>query len=129
MAAEERTEYARAASGYVLWPLALIALIREGPAASRWARIHARQALVFGLASTFGYLLLLAAPLLVVIADPAISTRATIVVYAVGLLADVLVFFSVVGFVLFYSGQAARGELFSIPLVSWLADGVFRLRR
>jgi hypothetical protein len=46
---EEQHDYQRASSAYLVWPLALATLIREAPAASRWTRIHTRQALTFGL--------------------------------------------------------------------------------
>jgi hypothetical protein len=57
--------------------IALAALLREDPAASRWSRIHTRQAFTFGLTATVGYLVLLALPMLVVIGDAGISTGTT----------------------------------------------------
>jgi uncharacterized membrane protein len=112
-----------------VWPTAAVALVREAPDASNWQRIHTRQALAFGVASSLGFFLLLAIPLLVVIVDSAITTGTTVAVYAAGGLADVMVAAALFGLSLWYSARAGRGELFSIPLVSPFADAVFRTRR
>jgi hypothetical protein len=119
---EEQPDYQHASSAYLVWPLALAALLREDPAASRWSRIHTRQALMFGLTATLGYLVLLALPMLVVIADASISTGATVAVYAAGLLLDAIAFVALAYFAFSYAARAARGELFTIPLASALAD-------
>ena len=92
-------------------------------------RIHTRQALTFGFGATLGYLLLLALPLLIVIADPNITTGTTVTVYVAGALADFIVAIALFGLSLWYSARAGRGELFSIPLVSQFSDAVFRTRR
>jgi uncharacterized membrane protein len=125
----ERSEFERASMGYLVWPSSLLALAREPPAASTWSRIHTRQAVVYGAAVSLGYLLLMAVPLLIVIAAPAISTATTVAVYAGGILADVIAFVVLVVLTVVYSSRASRGELFSIPLVSAFADRAFRLRR
>jgi len=125
----ERGDYDRAASGYLAWPLSLLALARESPTASTWTRIHTRQAVMYGLVVGIGYLVLLAIPLLVVISDAGISTGATVAVYGVGLAIDLAVFVALIVVTLAYASKAARGELFSIPIVSALTDRVFRLRR
>ena len=93
--------------------------------ASRWSRIHARQAVVLGIVGTGGYGVLLALPLLIVIAQPAISTTGVVVVYAAGILADLFGALFLFGLTLYYSGRASRGELFAIPLVTALVDRVF----
>ena len=122
---EERVDYQRAATGYLVWPLALADMVREAGSASRWSRIHARQAVVLGIVGTGGYGLLLALPLLIVIAQPAISTTGVVVVYAAGILADLFGALFLFGLTLYYSGRASRGELFAIPLVTALVDRVF----
>jgi uncharacterized membrane protein len=123
---EEQQDYQHASSAYLVWPLALAALLRENPAASRWSRIHTRQALTFGLAATIGYLILLALPMFVVIGDAGISTGLTVIVYTAGLLLDAIVFVALAYFAFSYAARAARGELFTIPLVSKIADRLFQ---
>jgi uncharacterized membrane protein len=126
---EEQQDYQRASGAYLVWPLALATLLREDPAASRWTRIHTRQALTFGLVASIGYIALLALPLLVVIADAGISTGMTVSVYTAGLLLDVIVFIVITVLAFSYAARANRGELFPIPLVSSIADRVFTIRR
>lgn len=124
---EERPDYQRAATGYLVWPLAVADVIREPPDASQWTRIHARQAVVFGIVAMLAYLLLLALPLLVVVSVPSVSTTVIVALYATGLLADLFGAGFLFGLALFYSGKAGRGELFRIPLVTPIADRVLRL--
>jgi len=122
-------DFQRAATGYLVWPLALVDIVREAPNVPQWERIHARQAAVFGIAGTLGYLLLLTLPLLVVIADPGISTTLVVAVYAAGIVADLVAAVVLFGLALYYSGKASRGELFTIPVVTPIADRMFRLPR
>ena len=129
MVIEEQQDYQRASSAYLVWPLALAALLREDPAASRWTRIHTRQALTFGLTAGLGYVVLLGLPLIVILADAGISTGGTVAVYTAGLLLDAIVFVMLTVFAFSYAARAARGELFTIPLVSAIADRVFTIRR
>jgi uncharacterized membrane protein len=126
---EEQHDYQRAAGAYLVWPLALAAIIQESPTASRWSRIHARQALAFGVVAGLGYLVLMALPLIAIVADPAISTGATVLVYAVGLGLDAIVFVALAILAFSYAARAGRGELFTIPLISPLADRLFTIRR
>jgi uncharacterized membrane protein len=127
---EEQHDYQRASQAYLIWPLALAALVREQPAASRWTRIHTRQALTFGLAASIGYLVLMALPLLVVvIAGSGISTGATVAVYYAGMLLDLVAFIMVTIWAFSHSARAARGELFTIPVVSGIADRIFPINR
>lgn len=126
---EEQPDYEHASSAYLVWPLALAAVIRETPTASRWSRIHARQALTFGLAGTIGFIVVLALPLLVVIADAGISTGMTLAIYAAGIVLDLIVFVVLTVLAFSYAARAGRGELFTIPLISTVADRVFRVRR
>jgi uncharacterized membrane protein len=126
---EEQQDYQGASVAYLVWPLALAALLREAPAASRWTRIHTRQALTFGLAASIGYVILLALPLIIVIADASISTGMTEWVYTAGLVADAIVFVILMVLAFSYAARAARGELFTIPLISPIADRLFTIRR
>lgn len=126
---EEQPDYAHASSAYLVWPLALAAVMREAPTASRWTRIHARQALTFGVVATLGFMLIMALPLLVVIADAGISTGATVWVYAAGFCLDVAVLIVLTVLAFSYAARAGRGELFTIPLISPLADRCFRVHR
>jgi uncharacterized membrane protein len=112
----------------LVWPLALAALLQEAPAASRWSRIHARQALTFGLSASIGYVVVLALPMIVVIADAAISTSLTVWVYTAGLALDAIVFVGLTVLAFSYAARAGRGELFTIPLVSPVADRLLRVR-
>jgi uncharacterized membrane protein len=126
---EEQQDYQRAAGAYLVWPLALAAIIQEAPAASRWTRIHTRQALAFGVIASLGYLVLMALPLVVVITDAGISTGATEAVYTVGLVVDAIAFVVLAVRACSYAARAGRGELFTIPVISGIADRVFTIRR
>jgi uncharacterized membrane protein len=126
---EEQQDYQSASSAYLVWPLAVAALVREKPEASRWTRIHTRQALTFGLFASIGYLIVMALPLIVVIGFSGISTGATVGLYAFGLLLDVVAFIALAVLAFSYAARAARGELFTIPLVSPAADRIFTIRR
>jgi uncharacterized membrane protein len=119
----------RAAGAYVVWPLALLDLFREPAEATAWSRLHTRQAFVYGIVATFAYLVLLALPLLIVLPIPGISTGAVVWIYALGLIADIVGAFILLGLSLSYRERALRGELFAIPLVTPIADRVFRLDR
>jgi hypothetical protein len=121
----------RAANAYVVWPLAVFDLFREPPEATAWSRLHTRQAFVYGIVATFAYLVLLALPLLLIVLIPPIasSTAAVVWIYALGLLADIVGAFVLMGLSLSYRERALRGELFAIPYVTPLADRFFRLER
>jgi hypothetical protein len=121
----------RAANAYAIWPLAVFDLFREPAEATAWSRLHTRQAFVFGIAATLAYVVLLALPLLILIAIPplATSTTGTVWLYAVGLLADLVGAFVLLGVALSYRERTLHGELFSIPAVTPIADRVFRLER
>jgi len=121
----------RAANAYVVWPLAVLDLFREPPDATAWWRLHTRQAFVYGIAATLAYLALLALPLVVLLVIPPIagSTTAVVWIYALGLLADIVGAFVLMGLSLSFRERALRGELFAIPYVTPIADRVFRLER
>ncbi len=71
----------------------------------------------------------LALPLLIVIFNAGISTGTTVAVYAAGIALDLLFAIVLAVLAFTYAARAARGELFTIPLVSALADRIFTLRR
>jgi type IV secretory pathway VirB3-like protein len=121
----------RAANAYAIWPLAVLDLFREPAEATAWSRLHTRQAFVFGIAATLAYVVLLALPLLILIAVPplAASLTGTVWLYAAGIVADIAGAFVLLGLTLAYRGRALRGELFSIPYVSPIADRLFRIER
>ncbi|MBV8298989.1 MAG: hypothetical protein JO083_05555 [Candidatus Eremiobacteraeota bacterium] len=130
-AGDNRDLQQRAANAYVVWPLAVLDLFREPADATAWSRLHTRQAFVYGVLATFAYLVLLALPLLLLIVIPplAASTTAVVVLYALGMLADLVGAFVLIGLSLSYRERALRGELFAVPYVTPLADRVFRLER
>jgi uncharacterized membrane protein len=109
-----------------VWPLAAFALLQEGGEGTAWARVHARQALVFGVAASLAYLVVLALPLLIVIAVPRISTSAVVWLYVAGLVADIAAALLWLALSLRYRDRTLRGELFAIPLVTPIADRLFR---
>ncbi|MDB5071533.1 MAG: hypothetical protein JWM87_2644 [Candidatus Eremiobacteraeota bacterium] len=119
----------RAANAYVVWPLAVLDLFREPAEATAWSRLHTRQAFVYGIVATVAYLVLLAIPLLFVIAIPPLagSTTAVVWIYALGLFADIIAAFVIMGLCLSYRERTLRGELFTIPYVTPIADRIFRL--
>jgi ABC-type arginine transport system permease subunit len=112
-----------------VWPLALANVVREDDDTSIWGRLHARQALVLGALNSLGFFLVLALPLVTVLAIPGISTDATIALYAAGLLADAVVGIGLLVVSARYAARAARGALFSIPLVTPIVERCFPLQR
>ncbi|HEX3465891.1 MAG TPA: hypothetical protein VHS78_17725 [Candidatus Elarobacter sp.] len=121
----------RAANAYVVWPLAVLDLFREPPEATAWSRLHTRQAFVYGIAATLAYLVLLALPLILTVLIPPLagSTTAVVVIYSLGLFADILGALFLFGLSMSYRERALRGRLFAIPYVTPIADRVFRLER
>ena len=124
---DERTE--RAATGYVVWPLAALDLFREPPDANAWSRLHVRQAFVFGLAAASAYLIVLALPLLIVLALPSVGVAAVEWLYVLGILLDLAGAVAWTLLALGYRRRALRGELFAIPLVTPIADRWLRVER
>jgi uncharacterized membrane protein len=102
-------------------------MARQDPEATIWVRVHARQALVLGLLGSIGFLVVLALPLAAVIAFPAMSPEVTIAVYAAGLVIDAVVGIGLLVTALRYAARAARGELFTIPVVTPIVDRWFKL--
>jgi uncharacterized membrane protein len=123
-------EYSRAANAYLAWPLAVFELARRAPG-SLWYRAHLQQAALLGGLLTASFFALLSVPLFLVLllGGPALSSTATIRLYAVAMIADIVVLgisaFLIVGAAL----RASRGELFTIPLVTPLSRRLFVRRR
>jgi len=123
-----KDDHARAALGYLVWPVALLDLLRSDDA-TFWSRLHARQATILGAFASVVLLATLALPLLLVIAIPSLGTRATIVLYSIGLAIDLVVGAGVVLVSVIYAARASKGELFAIPVVTRLCDRFFPLTR
>jgi len=119
----------RAANAYVVWPLAVLDYFREPAEATAWSLLHTRQALVFGVAAWLGYFALLTLPLLVVIVVPSASTGAIVWLYGVAFLADLTAAVILAMLAFRYRARALRGDLFSVPLVTPLADRLLRIER
>ncbi|HTW83532.1 MAG TPA: hypothetical protein VMD91_05615 [Candidatus Sulfotelmatobacter sp.] len=117
----------RTASAYIVWPLAVLDLLRDRPDATDWSRVHVRQAFVFGILAALGYLVLLALPLLIVLAIPGVGLTPVVWIYALGLFADLIGAFALFGLAMTFREKTLHGELFTIPLVSPIADWLARL--
>jgi len=88
------------------------------PEASSWFRFHMRQALGFGiLSSVVGFAALLW-PLLVSLV--ASNVVATLWIYGIAMLADLVLLAMWVLLAARYSQRAGRGELFDVPWVARL---------
>ncbi len=111
----------------MLWPLAALEVIRGAPTASAWSAIHARQALVYGVFATIGFIALLVVPFTIAFA-PALGTGGTIVVYEIALPLDVLYVIVAIAIAVRCAARSQRGELFALPIVSPIADAVFGRR-
>ncbi len=96
--------------------------MRENERTTGWSRVHARQALVLGVTGSAVFIVVLALPLITVLAVPGLSSGATIGIYGGGLLADIIVAAALAVVTLRCAARAARGELFAIPLVGRVAD-------
>jgi uncharacterized membrane protein len=118
-----------AAAGYLVWPLAIADIVREPENATIWSRLHARQALVYGVLGTLAYGLLLALPLIAVMAFSGIDTGTTVLLYGIGLVLDVVAGVFFLWLTARYYQRTVRGELFRIPIVTPIADRFFRLER
>jgi len=121
-------DHGRAALGYLVWPVALLDLLRSDDA-TFWSRLHARQATILGAIASIVLLATLALPLLLIIAIPSLETRATIVLYSIGLAVDLVVGAGAVLVSVVYAARASKGELFAIPVVTRLCDRFFPLTR
>lgn len=112
-----------------MWPLAIADIVREPENATIWSRLHARQALVYGVLGTLAYGLLLALPLIAVMAFSGIDTGTTVLLYGIGLVLDVVAGVFFLWLTARYYQRTVRGELFRIPIVTPIADRFFRLER
>lgn len=121
-------EYARAATAYLAWPLALFELVRQSPA-SLWYRAHLRQAVVLGGVAWLGLFALLALPLALVLALGGPPATQTIQIYVVALILDTAYFIAACVVVIRAALRASRGELFMIPIITPLSERLFAKRR
>ena len=71
----------------------------------------------------------LALPLILIVAWTGIGTRATIVLYSIGIAVDLVVGVSYVLVSIVYAARASKGELFAIPVVTRLCDRFFPIAR
>ncbi|MBV8423716.1 MAG: hypothetical protein JO349_00885 [Candidatus Eremiobacteraeota bacterium] len=124
----DSSEYARAATAYLAWPLALFELVR-GSAGSLWYRAHVRQATILGALLWTGLFALLALPLVLVLALGGPPVGETIAIYAVALVIDVAYFVAAMVVVIQSALRASRGELFMLPVISSLSERLFARRR
>ncbi len=105
-----------AAQAYLAWPIALYERIAPRDGASNWYKVHLRQALWFGNIAALGAFIAFVWPLAasLLIAD----VVATLWIYGLALLIDIAYFVLWLVLAMRYSRRAARGELFTIPLVA-----------
>ena len=120
----ETDEHARAATAYLAWPLALFELAR-GAQSSLWYRAHLRQAVVLGAGCSLLLFVALALPLAVVLALGGPAASVTILIYAVALVVDFVVFVAAAALLIWCAMRASRGQLFSVPYVSRLSERIF----
>ncbi len=84
--------------------------------ASLWLRFHARQGFWFGLLTAGAWIVALVWPL--VLTSLIANLTATIWIYALALILDIALFVMWLVLAVRYSRQAARGEMFEIPIVA-----------
>ena len=120
-------EYARAATAYLAWPLAIFELTRKAPG-SLWYRAHMRQATVLGAVVWLALFMVLALPLVLYVVLGGPSETLTIEIYAAAIVIDLIVFSVAAFFVISAAIRASHGELFSIPMITPLSERLF-LRR
>lgn len=105
-----------ASIAYMAWPVAIYDRLAPREDASRWFRVHMRQALWFGTFSAAAALVALLWPLILSLFVSSIAV--TIWMYVIAMLLDGVLFVLWLVLAIRYSQRAGRGELFSIP---WLA--------
>jgi len=105
-------EHRRAALGYLFWPAALYEHYVEREPASSWYRLQVRQALRFGVRSTAVAIGALLWPLIgsLLIGNVAF----TLVMYALAIVLDCVLFVIWLRHAVRYSKRAARGETFDL---------------
>lgn len=121
-------EYARAATAYLAWPLAVLDLARRS-SGSLWYRAHLRQAVILGALVWTGLFALLAFPLVLVLALGGPPVTQTIEIYVVALAVDTIYFIAACVVVVQAAVRASRGELFMLPLITPLSERLFARRR
>jgi|SRR5579872_629604 len=120
-------EYARAATAYIAWPLAIFELTRRAPG-SLWYRAHMRQAMVLGAFVWFGLFAVLALPLVLFVVLGGPPETLTIEIYAAALVIDLIVFSAAAFIVISCAVRASHGELFTLPLITPLGERLFSRR-
>jgi len=114
-------ERQRAANAYACWLLALPELAASARPGSAWFRGHVRQAVLLGLIEALVLVIVLAAPAILIGVMLALrvplGTTATVWIYAVGFVADVVVFVLEVTLGFALAARAARGERFRIAFL------------
>jgi hypothetical protein len=98
--------------------MALLERVAPRPEASGWFRFHMRQALGFGILSSVIGLVALLWPL--VLSAIFANVVATLWIYGVAMVVDLVLLVVWIVLALRYSQQAARGELFDVPWVARL---------
>lgn len=92
-----------------------------------WYRTHLRQATVLGILLTAVLLVVLSIPLGLVLMMGGPEAAITIRIYAVALILDALVFGAAAVLVIGAAVRAARGEIFSLPVVTPICERLFSL--
>jgi len=121
-------EYARAATAYIAWPLAIFELTRRAPG-SLWYRAHMRQAVVLGAIVWLAFFVVLALPLVLFIVLGGPPETLTIEIYSAALVMDVAVFATAAFVLITCAIRASHGELFTVPLITPLSERLFLRRR
>lgn len=121
-------EYARAATAYLAWPLALFELTRRA-SGSLWYRAHMRQATVLGAFVWFALFIAFAWPLVLFVVLGGPPETLTIEIYGIALVLDLIVFVAAAVIVIMCAVRASHGELFSLPVITPLSERLFLRRR
>lgn len=98
--------------------MALLERVAPRPEASGWFRFHMRQALGFGMLSSAIGLAAFIWPL--VLSAILANVVATLWIYGVAMIVDLVLLVVWIVLALRYSQRAARGELFDVPWVARL---------
>ncbi len=102
--------------GYLFWPAALYEQLAAREPASSWYRTQIRQAVAFGTRWALIAFAALVWPLAISLVWG--NPTATLVLYGFALVVDVVLFVVWLRAALRYSRQAARGETFTVTLLS-----------
>jgi len=109
-------ERQRAATGYILWPVAVLDMI-QSRGASRWFELHIRQAAILGASLMTGFLLVMALPLIAVFALNGPSLSTVIAIYGVSFAVDAVFFVASLVYIVRLSIKASNGDHFEVPVI------------